>query len=472
MKRIIPVIVLLCTLLAGCKKAAKDIIKNQTDKTPPTAFTVKVTDREDTYAQIQWNRSVSADTTLVTYAVTINGVKIVAGLTDTTYKILNLTDTLAYMGQVIATDKRGVMTTDTFTVHKAPGVMFASTDGSFSCYTLGGDQRWAIVGALTAYPVISNDTIFAQGPNIVALNAKTGAQYWSASVNEQGGGLVYYGGMLFSNLPQSNRIIAINAKTGNMVWQLSGGGTYAPTVSKGILYYENPDGQGGAAFIAIDAKTGVPKWNMIFHGNTAVPVAVNGTAFIQSSSTDPNTAGGYLYARDAATGAYKWSFGFNGEVGANLQSRPVVVGNTVYFLGYKDEYGAPNTLYAVNISDGTPKWQKLAFTGAAYGTVFGGTDGIYVNAFQVTEKFDLNTGALLWSDPNSSDLSGVLDVTVTPGTVYFHQYDGQGSYLQPLSSATGAGISNAQNVPDAGGYIIVIDRKPYYPYPSGMNSTN
>lgn len=472
MRRFIPIAILLIVLFAGCKKSAQNIIKNQTNKTPPTAFTVKVTDREDTYAQIKWNPSVSSDTTLVTYSVTLNGVKLVAGLTDTTYKILNLVDTVAYAGQVIATDKRGQTTTDTFTVHKAPGVLYVTSGSRISCYTLGGDLRWTVAGSFTGYPAISHDTIFAMGTNLVAMNAKTGDQYWSSATNGPDGGLVYYGGMLFANLPQTNQIIAVNAKTGNRVWALTGGSAYAPTISKGILYYENPDGQGGASFIAVDAKTGVPKWNMILHGNTAVPVAVNGTAFIQSSATDPNNAGGYLYARDAATGGYKWSFGFNGEVGVNYQSRPVVVGNVVYFLGYKNEYGTPNTLYAVNISDGTPKWQKPAFTGAASGSVFGGPDGIYVNGREVVEKFDLNTGALLWSIPVTGSFNGVTNVAVSPGSLYFNMVNNGASFIQQYNSSTGAITANWLPVGNWGGYIIVIDRKAYYPYSSGMNSTN
>jgi len=477
MKRIITVTVLLCTLLAGCTKPAKkDIIVIQTDRTPPTPFTVKVTDREDTYAQIQWTQSVSADTTLVTYSVTLNGVKIVAGLTDISYKILNLTDTLAYTGQVIATDKKGLMTTDTFTIHKAPGILYSSTDQNFNCLTLGGDQRWSIPGMFPSYPVISNDTVFAQGFNIVALNAKTGVQYWSYAANENGGGLVYYGGMLFTNLPQSNKILAINAKTGSLAWELSGGGAYQPTISKGILYYENPDGLGNSAFIALNAKTGAPIWNLNLSGEPALPVTVNGTTFIQNAPTDSTNSKGYLYALDARTGAHKWTFSFPGWIGPSFNlSRPVVIGNLVYFLAaYYNNYSNTNSLYAVNITDGTLKWQKSPFVGGGYGSVFGGPDGVYVNAYQVTEKFDLNTGALLWADPNNSsqDDAGVMDVTVAPGALYFHQYSGYGSYLQPFNSTTGVWINSAQNVPDAGGYIIVIDRKAHYPYPSGMNSTN
>jgi len=76
------------------------------------------------------------------------------------------------------------------------------------------------------------------------------------------------------------------------------------------------------------------------------------------------------------------------------------------------------------------------------------------------------------SIPVTGSFNGVTNVAVSPGSLYFNMVSNGSTYIQQYNSNTGAISANWLPVGNWGGYIIVIDRKAYYPYASGMNATN
>jgi len=479
--------IFISAVLYSCQKAPKSIIQIPTDQAShPSQFAVTVADREDSYAILRWTKSTNSDSSKIVYDVKINGNTVASNLTDTAYKVLNLNDSTQYAGQVIAKNTKGLMTTDTFTIHKNLGNIYASDGYNFACYNLGGDLKWHFGSGLLTYPVLSHDTIFIQctsgsASTIYALNCKTGAKYWSATpTSETGTGLVYSNGVVYTSYPRSNKIVAFNASTGAQIWQFNDGGNYDPTVSQGVLFCKTGNGLGSKLY-ALDAKTGSQRWVHSFPSFAGLPAAANGVVFIESSSTDQTSnAIGKFSAFDIKTGAGKWTFSFTGEVSVT-PSRPVIVGTSVYFMAYTNEYGAPNTLYAVGISSGRQLWNTEAFGGAVYNNITGDSEGIYATTYSFTNKYDPASGTKLYTiNYPESDYAPASDIILTPGKLYNHYPNtNTGMYQVPHQTidtyniTTGAVISSQlQQLSAVGGMIVVVDGKAYYSFQSGMFSTN
>ncbi|HZX59426.1 MAG TPA: PQQ-binding-like beta-propeller repeat protein [Mucilaginibacter sp.] len=480
-------LIFISVVLSNCQKGPKSIVQLPNDPAShPSQFTVTVADREDSYAIIHWTKSTSSDSSKIAYDVKINGNTVASNLTDTTYKILNLNDSTQYPGQVIAKTTRGLTTTDTFTVHKNLGNIYASDGYNFASYNLGGDKKWSFSAGLLTYPALSHDTVFIQctsgsASNIYALNAKTGAKYWSgAPTTETGTGLVYSNGVIYTAYSKSNKIVAYSASTGKQLWQFNDGGGNDPTISQGVLFCKGGDGLGSKLY-ALDAKTGSQLWTHSFVSFAALPTAANGIVFIESSSTDQTSnAIGKFNAFDAKTGAGKWSFSFTGEVSAT-QSRPVIVGNSVYFMAYTNDYNVSNTVYAIGILSGHKLWSTRAFGGAIYNNITGDSEGIYATTYSFTNKYDPASGTKLYTiNYPESDYAPASDIILTPGKLYNHYPNtNTGMYQVPHKTidtyniATGTVISSPlQQLSTVGGMIVVIDGKAYYSFLSGMFSTN
>ncbi len=158
--------------------------------------------------------------------------------------------------------------------------------------------KWStpIVGGDNAAPAVADGLVYVGGPNLHALDARTGAK----------------------------------------VWELCCGGDYrvdsSPAVANRVVYV----GALGGKVFALDASTGVLLWSYPTSGAVwSSPAVANGVVYV--GSDDHN-----VYALDAKTGAKLWSY----DTGDRVFSSPAVANGVVY-VGSFD-----NNVYALDASTG------------------------------------------------------------------------------------------------------------------------
>lgn len=221
-------------------------------------------------------------------------------------------------------------------------------------------------------PALSGGTLFigCDDDKLYALDAASGAVKWSfktggpvASSPAVGEGLVYAGSY-------DGNFYAIDAASGQERWRFATGGERrfsaphlhgavpaaevmpdpfdfylsSPVLANGLVYF----GGGDHKIHALDARSGVPKWEFatgqVVHGSPAVADGV-----LYAGSWDSR-----LYALDAATGREKWRFqaGTDDKIHnqEGFQSSPAVAGGIVY-VGCRD-----SRLYALDAATGRKIW--------------------------------------------------------------------------------------------------------------------
>jgi len=131
--------------------------------------------------------------------------------------------------------------------------------------------------------------VFSAGSALAALNAKTGAVIWSASLGGAllfdspavANGTVYIGGTLGNTPKQTGVLYAVNARTGKLVWSAPLDNSEidsSPSVANAVVYI----GTDGGTLYAFNARTG------------ARLAAVAGV----SGQSSPTVANGMVYSED------------------------------------------------------------------------------------------------------------------------------------------------------------------------------
>jgi outer membrane protein assembly factor BamB len=133
-------------------------------------------------------------------------------------------------------------------------------------------------------------------------------------------------------------------------------------------------GSANKNFYALDAETGKEVWHF-----TADPVAVSlsynmfvSSAYVDKTRNQLYVGGGFtMYALDLKSGARKWSWSTAERGGGEVESSPILVGNTVYFGSDLDSTTPPNgggpnypAVYAVDAAGGGLRWFWRPASGA------------------------------------------------------------------------------------------------------------
>lgn len=265
-------------------------------------------------------------------------------------------------------------------------------------------------------PALDGDLVFiADGADIAALDAATGAVRWSRPVRRAPfpavEALVVGGGAVF--VSETDSIMSLDARTGRTRWTFhpDSQAVVAPALDETTFY----TGQRGIPVVyALDRLTGALRWRVTVPNSGPFRAYVKGmttsgdTLYVTVTRDDaPNgyLASGVLVAMDRRTGSELWRAtsalgGFHGYADA-----PIVAGDV---LIVHDVLG--RSVVAVDRFAARERWRYTSpLNGPARGGAVVGSLVLSAMADGTAIGLDLATGALLWKrEIGSSALSGAL----------------------------------------------------------------
>ena len=231
---------------------------------------------------------------------------------------------------------------------------------------------------------------------------------------------------------QKGLFFALNGKTGKPIFKTKDFkrcAASAPTIANDTIYQSYMDWVGdlsdpcpqGASnptgfLIAMNAKTGRPKWRFNAQPIESSPLLRNGKLYVGSWD-------GNVYAINAKNGRKAWAH----------QTGDRVNNSAAYLKGRIFIANDAGTLYALNAGSGRVAWSASDATEffyaapvAAYGRIYiGSTDGTMY-------AYGAKTGNLLWAKPLGTYIYG--SAAVYDKKVYVGSYDGK---FYALDAATG-----------------------------------
>jgi eukaryotic-like serine/threonine-protein kinase len=228
----------------------------------------------------------------------------------------------------------------------------------------------------------------------------------SYTVTAEDGGTVVYRVKIDIEVPDvlndifltvsGDKLLALDAETGIKKWEFVGKSiTPSPAVVNGIVYFGSRVGFDDIIF-GLDVKTGVQKWQFNnssdFGSYSNPPTIVDGVIYLAKISNSPKST--IMYAVDIAKGTLLWKFLIpaSGTSDVTINASATVANGIVYFSSYN------YTLYALDAKTGTSKWtytdKTFSYTNPAI------VDGILYFSASSIIAFDASTGTKKWEVPN------------------------------------------------------------------------
>jgi serine/threonine-protein kinase len=237
------------------------------------------------------------------------------------------------------------------------GVVYAAIPGNFivALDAASGEERWRkSIPPSNSSPAVVDGVVYvgAHDRSILALDAATGEERWRRSLPQIPNTPVVADGTVYINCGNRSDgsggwVFALDAVTGEERWHFARpddtlSAFIAPTVAGGMVYVGtvNAPGVVGAdqwVFEALDAETGVTRWQVDVVGQLNQPVIADGVVYF-GTGLDRS-----LLAVDAATGAERWRIPLPDSDYAGFT--PVVWDGLVY-MGDENGY-----LYAIGEID-------------------------------------------------------------------------------------------------------------------------
>ena len=207
-----------------------------------------------------------------------------------------------------------------------------------------GTLAWTRELDANSAPLAQDGMVFVASRGAIrALDAATGEDRWSTSIDAAvSAPLVYDSGWLIA-VAKGGTLIALRASDGREIWRRSlGASTEHPPVPGGTdaLYLSLADGR----ILALRLTDGAVIWEQRLSGMLSEPAVAPERVFVGSTDN-------FLYAFDAEDGKLRWKWRGGGDViGAAYD------GELLYFASLD------NIIRAVNPGNGNQRWQKATGT--------------------------------------------------------------------------------------------------------------
>ena len=248
-------------------------------------------------------------------------------------------------------------------------------------------------------------------------------------------------------MSKSGDLLAIDAKTGAQLWSAHVTGyvtRVSPAVADGVVY-----AGGGFSFGAWDAATGEQLWTVpLEYVGQSSPVLADDLVLVTSQER-------WTYALDRATGATVWRLPTEGIVfGA-----PAIADGMAYYA--TDE----GVVYRIDLEHGRVTWRQRV-TGAVFASPVT-TSGVVLVTTQAGElsALDAGSGAMRWTTLHGSGTSPatngeIVVVSDADGGIYgldLATGDQRWLYATGKASLTAPSISDNQVFVGAGSTLLALD---------------
>jgi outer membrane protein assembly factor BamB len=279
----------------------------------------------------------------------------------------------------------------------------------YSATTIGSINSTAMVVDGVVY-VATNSS--SNGGEVLAIDEIKGTKKWSFRNSGVNGGFVssptVSNGLLFIGSIDGN-LYALNALTGEKKWNFGEAIVNvqsSPAIANGLVYFT-----GSKHLYGIEASTGIKKIDFLSKSiMSSSPTIKNGIVYF-------GDVGGNFYAVDAITGIKKWDSAAAG-VNSDISSSPIVSGDLVYFGN--GNFGS--AFHALNLSNGSEKWNFFTDGPIFYSSPTIANGVVYVGIQKSTfYAIDALTGVEKWrfeARNSYSDISSPLVVDAS-GNVFY-----------------------------------------------------
>jgi outer membrane protein assembly factor BamB len=257
---------------------------------------------------------------------------------------------------------------------------------------------------------------------------------------------------------QKGLFFALNGKTGKPVFKTKNFKRCAassPTLANGVVYQSYMDWVGDLSnpcpqdasnptgfLIAMNARTGRPKWRFNAQPIESTPLLRNGKLYVGSWD-------GNVYAIRAKNGRKVWQYG----TGDRVNTSPA------YFKGRIYIANDSGTLYAINAGSGQLAWSASEATEFFYATPVAAYGRIYIGSTDGTMyAYGAKTGNLLWAKPLGTYIYS--SAAVHDRKVYVGTYDGK---FYALDAGTGDTVWQKEMPSAVHGPPTVLDGLVYVP---------
>lgn len=209
-------------------------------------------------------------------------------------------------------------------------------------------------------------------------------------------------------LGSSGRVYALSLADGRERWSVeTDETTSSPAVAAETVYVGS-----GSDLLALDRADGTERWRYSAPGNLwSPPTVADGTVYVVDESGSP-------YAVEAESGAEQWVFD-EMLFSDYREGPPAVAGGSVYVTNVEE-----GTIYALDASDGSKRWDRTITDGRAEGTPTVVDDTVYATGGGTLFALNTADGTERWrfeipgSDQKIAASPAVGDGTAFVGSVY------------------------------------------------------
>jgi outer membrane protein assembly factor BamB len=282
----------------------------------------------------------------------------------------------------------------------------ANSQKSAAIYALNaqnGGRRWQYQSKVaTGYPYLDSGVVYfgtADG-KVYALDAGSGSVKWNQTLSAFPSVIGITNGVLYAGTTrfrtpangQPGAVYALNASDGSLKWQSKSTG-FVAGIDNDAIYLATTDNQ----VVAVNISDGSLKWFYRADNIPYIAGTANGQVYIITSPNQGQQHSAF-YALNASDGSVQWRFPSGTD---NTAMGGVAVDSDTVYLEANAATGlqvySANTIFALNIKDGSARWQTPLQGTALISAVL--DSGTLYTSSGGGRLFALNTqdGSVVWA---------------------------------------------------------------------------